>query len=209
MQRGLKETEKIIKELLNLKSSCGKEKRSTLEKLFVPEKQYIDAVLTFAETQLKDIYSNAEHTKLSRDAAVNELKKEVLIKLKESYASSSIAPEPGILEEAFTMACKHVFRQLTFETGRRTDGRNLKQLRPISCKVDLFAPLHGSAVFQRCIFLFQFNLFFKSRFYKLIHDFSEDIRKFYALSLWIRSNRLFVTMQFPFLWEPIKKNYSC
>ena len=31
----------------------------------------------------------------------------------------------------------------------RCDGRSLDALRPISCDVDLFKPLHGSAVFKR------------------------------------------------------------
>lgn len=31
----------------------------------------------------------------------------------------------------------------------RCDGRNLSQLRDISCEVDLYPPLHGSALFQR------------------------------------------------------------
>lgn len=31
----------------------------------------------------------------------------------------------------------------------RCDGRSLHDLRDISCQVDLFNPLHGSAVFQR------------------------------------------------------------
>ena len=31
----------------------------------------------------------------------------------------------------------------------RCDGRPLTALRPISCSVDLYRPLHGSALFQR------------------------------------------------------------
>ncbi|KAG8292454.1 Polyribonucleotide nucleotidyltransferase 1, mitochondrial [Homalodisca vitripennis] len=31
----------------------------------------------------------------------------------------------------------------------RCDGRALDQLRAISCEVDLYKPLHGSALFQR------------------------------------------------------------
>lgn len=31
----------------------------------------------------------------------------------------------------------------------RCDGRGLKQLRDINCEVDLYEPLHGSALFQR------------------------------------------------------------
>lgn len=31
----------------------------------------------------------------------------------------------------------------------RCDGRKLEELRKISCEVDLYKPLHGSALFQR------------------------------------------------------------
>jgi hypothetical protein len=31
----------------------------------------------------------------------------------------------------------------------RCDGRKLDEIRPISCQVNLFTPLHGSALFQR------------------------------------------------------------
>lgn len=31
----------------------------------------------------------------------------------------------------------------------RCDGREINELRDISCQVDLFQPLHGSALFQR------------------------------------------------------------
>lgn len=31
----------------------------------------------------------------------------------------------------------------------RCDGRSLTSLRDISCEVDIFKPLHGSALFQR------------------------------------------------------------
>lgn len=31
----------------------------------------------------------------------------------------------------------------------RCDGRRMDQLRDISCEVDLYKPLHGSALFQR------------------------------------------------------------
>lgn len=38
---------------------------------------------------------------------------------------------------------------MVFEEDRRCDGRSLTELRDISCQVNLFKPLHGSAVFQR------------------------------------------------------------
>lgn len=38
---------------------------------------------------------------------------------------------------------------MVFDEDKRCDGRELTQLRDISCQVDLFKPLHGSSLFQR------------------------------------------------------------
>lgn len=38
---------------------------------------------------------------------------------------------------------------MVFEEDKRCDGRSLVELRNIACQVDLFKPLHGSALFQR------------------------------------------------------------
>jgi polyribonucleotide nucleotidyltransferase len=42
-----------------------------------------------------------------------------------------------------------VFRDSIFQENRRCDGRDLDDLRNISCQVDLFPPLHGSSLFTR------------------------------------------------------------
>ncbi|KAG9433798.1 polyribonucleotide nucleotidyltransferase 1, mitochondrial [Apis mellifera carnica] len=49
----------------------------------------------------------------------------------------------------FSNISKEIFRSLIFETEKRCDGRGMNELREISCQVDLFQPLHGSAFFQR------------------------------------------------------------
>ena len=35
------------------------------------------------------------------------------------------------------------------QESSRVDGRQIDELRPIGCQVDLHQPLHGSALFQR------------------------------------------------------------
>uniref|UniRef100_A0AAY5E8D2 polyribonucleotide nucleotidyltransferase n=1 Tax=Electrophorus electricus TaxID=8005 RepID=A0AAY5E8D2_ELEEL len=52
-------------------------------------------------------------------------------------------------DKAFNAVSKHIFRNLTLSEYRRCDGRDLTSLRDISCAVDVFKPLHGSALFQR------------------------------------------------------------
>uniref|UniRef100_A0A3Q3K0C5 polyribonucleotide nucleotidyltransferase n=1 Tax=Monopterus albus TaxID=43700 RepID=A0A3Q3K0C5_MONAL len=57
--------------------------------------------------------------------------------------------EPFELIESFNTVSKDIFRNLVLNEYRRCDGRELDALRKISCEVDLFKPLHGSALFQR------------------------------------------------------------
>ncbi|KAK3523228.1 hypothetical protein QTP86_022951 [Hemibagrus guttatus] len=57
--------------------------------------------------------------------------------------------EPFEVIEAFNVVSKDIFRNLVLAEYRRCDGRDLTSLRDISCEVDVFKPLHGSALFQR------------------------------------------------------------
>ena len=54
-----------------------------------------------------------------------------------------------LIEDIYGSISKDIFRELIFETNIRCDGRQLSELRSISCEVDVFKPLHGSALFQR------------------------------------------------------------
>jgi polyribonucleotide nucleotidyltransferase len=55
---------------------------------------------------------------------------------------------PAQVSAAFYALEEHTVRDLILE-GKRIDGRNTKQLRPITCEVALLPRVHGSAVFQR------------------------------------------------------------
>ncbi|GAU98331.1 hypothetical protein RvY_09492 [Ramazzottius varieornatus] len=51
--------------------------------------------------------------------------------------------------DVFNKLSKDTFRNLIFEMNKRCDGRGLDDLRYISCQTDIHKPLHGSALFQR------------------------------------------------------------
>ncbi|MGA0133548.1 MAG: polyribonucleotide nucleotidyltransferase [Opitutales bacterium] len=53
------------------------------------------------------------------------------------------------IKMAFEKLQEKVYRNAIIESGRRADGRGTKDLRPISCEVDVLPRVHGSAVFQR------------------------------------------------------------
>lgn len=141
---GVKETQLIIRQIKEFKSACGRPKR-TVEKLFVPSAELIDAARLLAGIRVRDILSDANHDKISRDEALTAVKDDVIEKLQESFPGT----ESYLLNEAFTSVVKEAFRQQVLTKEQRFDGRSLTALRDISCQIDLFQPLHGSALFQR------------------------------------------------------------
>lgn len=80
--------------------------------------------------------------KHDRAAKVHELKEKIL--------ADFAAQEDGaaFVSAAFGELEQRVVRELILD-GVRIDGRNPKQLRPISCEVSVLPRTHGSAIFQR------------------------------------------------------------
>uniref|UniRef100_A0A7N6F7B1 polyribonucleotide nucleotidyltransferase n=1 Tax=Anabas testudineus TaxID=64144 RepID=A0A7N6F7B1_ANATE len=79
------------------------------------------------------------------DEAINKVRLETEEQLKEKFPQA----EPFEVIESFNTVSKEIFCNLVLNEYRRCDGRELTALRNISCNVDLFKPLHGSALFQR------------------------------------------------------------
>uniref|UniRef100_A0A8C6KNQ9 polyribonucleotide nucleotidyltransferase n=1 Tax=Nothobranchius furzeri TaxID=105023 RepID=A0A8C6KNQ9_NOTFU len=79
------------------------------------------------------------------DEAINKIRLETEENFKEKFPQA----EPFEVIESFNAVNKEVFRNLVLSEYKRCDGRELTSLRNISCDIDLFKPLHGSALFQR------------------------------------------------------------
>ncbi|XP_011305929.1 polyribonucleotide nucleotidyltransferase 1, mitochondrial [Fopius arisanus] len=141
---GVKECQGIISGISELARIHGKEKRALEEGPRVSE-ELSAAVRALSEIKLRDIFTDYSHDKISRDNALNNLRTSVLETMKSSVSDLDL---PRVVE-AFGMISKEIFRSLIFENDLRCDGRRLTELRHISCQVDLFKPLHGSALFQR------------------------------------------------------------
>lgn len=144
---GVKECQNIINAITNLQKVYGKTKRKIeTTELSQADEELISFVKQFAETKLRDIFLDHTHDKISRDNAINDLRNNVLEALKESTNADY---DVKLAERIFGKITKDIFRTLILETDVRCDGRPIDGIRDISCQVDLFNPLHGSAVFQR------------------------------------------------------------
>ncbi|KAH9375077.1 hypothetical protein HPB48_012590 [Haemaphysalis longicornis] len=131
VRSGVKETQLIVRHIRQFQAACGRPKRS-VERLFVPSDEMVEAARLFRG-----------HNR--RDGGAREM---LLIPAQQLFKSFP-GTESYLLNEAFTAVVKDVFRQQVLENEQRFDGRSLTGLRDISCQIDLFQPLHGSALFQR------------------------------------------------------------
>ena len=55
----------------------------------------------------------------------------------------------GILDEAIYQYEKKTIRKMILKDRKRPDGRDIKQIRPLSAEIDLIPRVHGSAMFTR------------------------------------------------------------
>ncbi|CAJ0956524.1 unnamed protein product [Ranitomeya imitator] len=102
-------------------------------------------IIRIASERLYAIFSDVTHDKISRDESVNKVRLDTEEVLKEKFPNA----DPFDIMESFSIVSKGVFRNIILNEYRRCDGRDLTSLRNISCDVDLYKPLHGSALFQR------------------------------------------------------------
>ncbi|XP_011866816.1 PREDICTED: polyribonucleotide nucleotidyltransferase 1, mitochondrial [Vollenhovia emeryi] len=145
LKLGVKECQGIVAAITNLQKTCGKTKRTIETDGQQPDDSLTSAVKELSEAKLQDIFSSSAHDKISRDNAVSALRDSVIKTLQNDNADLNVQ----LAERVFGLISKDVFRTLILNKDIRCDGRPLDGLRDISCQVNLFDPLHGSAVFQR------------------------------------------------------------
>lgn len=138
-----KECQKIIEAIESLRNAHGKVKR-TIEPVPAINEDISESIRLMSEMRLREIFSNQSHDKISRDNAVNEIRDDVV----DRVWSANADVDRWVIQNQFNHFCKSIFRTIIFENGR-CDGRAHKQLRDISCQVNMYKPLHGCSLFQR------------------------------------------------------------
>ncbi|PSB43857.1 polyribonucleotide nucleotidyltransferase [Cyanosarcina cf. burmensis CCALA 770] len=113
-----------------------------------------DFIRDRAQTQIKQILSQFDLDKNSRDAALDEVKAavaEAIAELPEEDPVKVITTtESKALGNTFKDLTKQLMRRQIVEDGVRVDGRKLDEVRPVSCRVDVLPKrVHGSGLFNR------------------------------------------------------------
>ncbi|KAF4105364.1 polyribonucleotide nucleotidyltransferase 1, mitochondrial [Onychostoma macrolepis] len=141
---GVKHTQQIIQAIQQMSREMKISKR-TPARLFTAAPEMLDYTRQLASDKIYAVFTDFTHDKISRDEAINKVRLEAEEHIREKFPQS----ETFEVVEAFNSVSREVFRNLVLDEYRRCDGRDLTSLRNISCEVDVFKPLHGSALFQR------------------------------------------------------------
>ncbi|XP_022537599.2 polyribonucleotide nucleotidyltransferase 1, mitochondrial [Astyanax mexicanus] len=141
---GVKHTQQIIHAIQQLAREQKVVKR-TPSRLFTAPPEMVEHARQLASKRVYAVFTDFSHDKVSRDEAINKVRLDTEEKIKEKFPQA----ESYEVIESFDTVSKEVFRNLILNEYKRCDGRDLTSLRDISCEVDIFKPLHGSALFQR------------------------------------------------------------
>ncbi len=142
---GHEEIKKLVAFQNEIIAAVGKEKADY--PLFHPNEEIEAAVREIAPERIDEAVRNPD--KLARDAAVDAVQEEITAELLEKFPAEEYPTAEQEIGEVFYKVKKDVVRKMITHEKIRPDGRELEEVRPITCEVGLFARTHGSGLFTR------------------------------------------------------------
>lgn len=130
----------IVKLQEDLRAQVGKPKPQVEPP--PPDAELMEAVATLGLKGIKE--ANRTSDKHKREEKLEVLLDSITLELLEKFPESERKIK-SILQELE----KKDMRQMILNERRRTDGRGIDQIRPITCEVGILPRTHGSAIFTR------------------------------------------------------------
>jgi polyribonucleotide nucleotidyltransferase len=139
---GHEEIKRLIAFQEEIASKVGKEKMEVV--LYELDPQLEAEIRELAEADIKRAVQVPE--KLAREAAIDEIKTNILAKYEEQEADEETLKQ---VKEILHKLVKEEVRRLITEEKIRPDGRKVDEIRPLSSAVGLLPRTHGSGLFTR------------------------------------------------------------
>lgn len=141
---GILQGHEVIKEIVRFQeimmSEIGKSKRVLPE--YTPPAGLTEEIRDYAYEPLKAAVANPD--KLLREEATGKIKENVSLFFLEKYPENK-----KDISYVFSQMLKDIVRKMITHDKIRPDGRQLDEIRPISCETSVLPRAHGSALFTR------------------------------------------------------------
>ncbi|NOZ83211.1 MAG: polyribonucleotide nucleotidyltransferase [Epsilonproteobacteria bacterium] len=140
----ISEAEEIIKKIIELEddliSKVGR------KKIAVAEAMIDEEIAAAVESKKEWLKSNLfQKEKLERIDAVRTFKESVLSELQDKEKENVEFWVNNFTDQLI----KSLIRERMFQDGKRIDGRDFDEIRPITCETSVLPVTHGSAIFTR------------------------------------------------------------
>ncbi|NLW55364.1 MAG: polyribonucleotide nucleotidyltransferase [Firmicutes bacterium] len=142
---GHEEIKKLVAFQEEIKAEIGKE--PLVVELYEPEPEIVEAVKAFATEKLVSALKTSE--KLEREALIDQVKEETHQHFSDNLGEEAYTEKARDINAALDMIIKNEVRRMIVEARTRVDGRQLDEIRPISCEVGVLPRTHGSGLFTR------------------------------------------------------------
>ena len=145
IKAGHEEIKKLCKFISDIKAEIGKPKFEY--KSFEVDHDLFDKI---AEKYEARMYNDVQEVdKTIRDENVDKIKEEVMEYLVQELGEDEVEERKQEIGEILYKLEKKCVRKMILEEHKRPDGRQLDEIRPLSCEVGLLPRVHGSALFTR------------------------------------------------------------
>lgn len=142
---GHEEIKKLVAFQEEITAKVGKEKMEVT--LFQPDEKIDVAVREIAPEKIDTAIRNPD--KLAREVAVSAVKEEVTAELLEKFPAEEFPDAEKQIGEVLHEVEKDVVRKMITHEKIRPDGRELEEVRPITCEVGILPRTHGTGLFTR------------------------------------------------------------
>lgn len=105
-----------------------------------PEKEILSAIESDFEARIKEALGDKDN----RDTLMQKIKDELAVKYADDDKWNS-----SVIADALDYLAKTYVRKDILESDKRTSGRRLDEIRPLTIEVGVLPRVHGSAIFQR------------------------------------------------------------
>ncbi|MDO8885442.1 polyribonucleotide nucleotidyltransferase [Candidatus Oleimmundimicrobium sp.] len=140
LEEGHKAIKQFIKFIEEIQRELGKKKRE------IPLFNVTGEIETKAREEITEKIKEAliNSDKLAREEAITSVKKDALEKVLDMFPDKE-----KDIKSVFKKIEKEEVRKMILDKGIRPDGRELDEIRPISCEAGVLPRAHGSGLFTR------------------------------------------------------------
>ena len=145
IKAGHVEIKKIVEFIKNIQNEIGKPKME-YKSFAVNQEVYAEVEKEFKDKMYEAVQALDKEV---RDQNIDKLSEEVKSYFTEKYGEEKLSEMSQDISDSLYKLEKKCVRYMILEEHKRPDGRQIDEIRPLSCEVGILDRTHGSALFTR------------------------------------------------------------